>query len=163
MIDINKLIAEAMKELAAATKRGEPTEELNRLKERLSVLKLIKADFTNREKANEIMTEGKQVKALLGMVKSREIVIEKYREGKRLDLVEQMEKEIKILKEMLPPMPSEDDINAATVAAIHEIYAVNGTDFKLSMKDLKTVISKVQDFLPLADGGVISKAFRTQL
>lgn len=163
MIDIDKLIHDEMKELLRLTKDDGSIEEIEKSKARISTLKLVKADFVNREKAFDVLTETNQAKALLNMVKSREVVMEKYREGNRNDLVRKMEDEIEIIKGLLPPMPSEDDVKAATSAAIQELYTINGTDFEVSMRDLKTVIAKVQDFLPLADGGVISKAFRNHL
>ena len=83
MIEINKLIAEAMK---------------SREKERLETLKLIKAQFLIAEKSGEPFDEAKELKILLKMIDQRNESIEQYKKANREDLVKQEESEIKVIK-----------------------------------------------------------------
>lgn len=148
MIDINKLIAEAMK---------------NREKERLETLKLIKAQFLIAEKSGEPFDEAKELKILLKMVDQRNESIEQYKKANREDLVKQEEIEIKVIKEFIPKQPTEADIALETERVIDELQKENGADWKPSMKDMKTVLTKVQEKYPTVNGKVVSNILKEKI
>jgi len=141
MIDINKLIAEAMK---------------NREKERLETLKLIKAQFLIAEKSGETFDEAKELKILLKMIDQRNESITQYKKANRDDLVKQEETEIKVIKEFLPEQPTDDDIAKETERVINELQEINDAEWRVSMKDMKAILTKVQEKYPTANGKVVS-------
>ena len=75
----------------------------------------------------------------------REDAINQFKSGNREDLVENEQKELDILIEYIPKQPSEDEIKEYTQSIIDDMKATSGT---ISMKDMKTILSKVQEQYP---------------
>jgi len=148
MIEINKLIAEAMK---------------SREKERLETLKLIKAQFLIAEKSGEPFDEAKELKILLKMIDQRNESIEQYKKANREDLVKQEESEIKVIKEFIPEQPTEDDIARETERVIDELQSINDADWRVSMKDMKAILTKVQEKYPTANGKIVSNVLKNKM
>lgn len=148
MIEINKLIAEAMK---------------SREKERLETLKLIKAQFLIAEKSGEPFDEAKELKILLKMIDQRNESIEQYKKANREDLVKQEESEIKVIKEFIPEQPTEDDIAQETERVIDELQSINDADWRVSMRDMKTILTKVQEKYPTANGKIVSNVLKSKI
>ena len=86
MIDINKHIAEAMK---------------SKDREKLSTLKLIKAELVKAEKDGVKLDESKEAKILMKMVDQRKESISQYIKGGRNDLAEAEQKEIDVIKQYI--------------------------------------------------------------
>ena len=148
MIDINKLIAEAMK---------------SREKERLETLKLIKAQFLIAEKSGEPFNDAVELKILLKMVDQRNESIEQYKKAGREDLVKQEESEIKVIKEFIPEQPTEADIALETERVINELQDINDADWRVSMRDMKAILTKVQEKYPTANGKVVSNVLKNKI
>ena len=148
MIEINKLIAEAMK---------------SREKERLETLKLIKAQFLIAEKSGEPFDEAKELKILLKMIDQRNESIEQYKKANREDLVKQEESEIKVIKEFIPKQPTEGDIAQETERVIDELQSINDADWRVSMRDMKTILTKVQEKYPTANGKIVSNVLKSKI
>lgn len=148
MIEINKLIAEAMK---------------SREKERLETLKLIKAQFLIAEKSGEPFDEAKELKILLKMIDQRNESIEQYKKANREDLVKQEESEIKVIKEFIPEQPTEGDIAQETERVIDELQSINDADWRVSMRDMKTILTKVQEKYPTANGKIVSNVLKSKI
>lgn len=148
MIDINKLIAEAMK---------------SREKERLETLKLIKAQFLIAEKSGEPFNDAVELKILLKMVDQRNESIEQYKKAGREDLVKQEESEIKVIKEFIPEQPTDADIALETERVINELQDINDADWRVSMRDMKAILAKVQEKYPTANGKVVSNVLKNKI
>jgi len=145
MLDINKHIAEAMKK---------------RETERLNVLKLIKTELVKAEKNGTKLDDASETKILLKMVEQRKDSIEQYTKGSRKDLAEAEQKEIDIINEFIPNMPTEEDIEKYTLESIGRYIAQNDADYKLSMKDMKPIITMVQEKYPMANGKIVSQVLK---
>ena len=148
MIDINKCIAEAMK---------------NREKERLETLKLIKAQFLIAEKSGEVFDEAKELKILLKMIEQRKDSIEQYIKGGRKDLADSEQKEINIITEFIPAQPTEEEIEKYTEISIDKYIEQNDADYKVSMKDMKAILNMVQEKYPMANGKIVSNILKKSI
>ena len=148
MVDINKYIAEAMK---------------NRETERLGTLKLIKAELVKAEKSGAVLDEAKELNILLKMVEQRKDSIEQYTKGGRNDLAEIERKEIDIINEFIPEQPTEEEIEKYADEVITKIIAQNDADWSLSMKDMGVVMGVVKEKYPSASGKIVSKVLKERI
>lgn len=148
MVDINKYIAEAMK---------------NRETERLGTLKLIKAELVKAEKSGAVLDEAKELNILLKMVEQRKDSIEQYTKGGRNDLAEIERKEIDIINEFIPEQPTEEEIEEYANDIITKIIAQNDADWSLSMKDMGVVMGVVKEKYPSASGKIVSKVLKERI
>ena len=148
MIDINKEIAAAMK---------------SRDRERLDVLKLIKTELVKAEKNGVVLNEEKEVSILLKMIEQRKDSIEQYTKGGRKDLADNEQKEIDVIKEYVPELPTEEDIANYTNEAIKTLIASNDADYKVSMKDMKAILTIVQEKYPTANGKIVSNVLKNRI
>lgn len=145
MLDINKLIADAMK---------------SHDRERLETLKLIKSEIVKVEKSGETIDDAKELKILLKMIDQRNESIKQYKNAGRQDLADEEQKEINVISQFIPTQPSDEEIAACTKNCIKEFVAMNDSDWKLSMRDMKTVLTKVQETYPMANGKIVSKVLK---
>ena len=119
---------------------------------RLSTLRLINAAIKEREIA--MRTEGEDVSVsdadilgILGkMVKQRQESARAYEEGGRLELAEQERSEIMIIEEFLPKQLSEEEAQAAVLAAISDTGAESIRDMGKVMGALKSKYTGQMDF-----------------
>lgn len=148
MIDTNKEIAVAMK---------------SRDKEKLDTLKLIKAELVKVEKSGVTLDEAKEVSTLLKMIDQRKDSIEQYLKGGRTDLAEWEQKEIDIIKQYIPEQPTDEEIEEYTVDSIKRYIEQNDADYRISMKDMKPILSMVQERYPTANGKIVSKVLKEKI
>lgn len=148
MIDINKYIAEAMKK---------------RERERLDTLKLIKAELVKAEKDGITLDDAKETKILIKMVEQRKDSISQYIKGGRNDLAEAEQKEIDVINEFIPEQPTDEDIEKYTNDVITHYIEQNDSDYQVSMKDMKAIISMVQERYPMANGKIVSKVLKDRI
>jgi uncharacterized protein YqeY len=148
MIDINKEIAVAMK---------------SRDKEKLDTLKLIKAELVRVEKSGVTLDEAKEVNTLLKMIDQRKESITQYLKGGRSDLAEWEQKEIDIITQYIPEQPTDEEIEKYTVDTISHYIEQNGSDYQVSMKDMKPILSMVQERYPTANGKIVSKVLKEKI
>lgn len=146
MIDVNKLISEAMK---------------SRNKEELEVYKLIKAEFVKAEKDGVVLDDISQAKILLKMCSQREDSIAQYVAGNRKDLAAIESYELGIIKNLMPDQPTDEEIENYTRQAI-TAYKVTNSD-PISMKDMKPLLQIVQSKYPSANGKIVSKVLQSVL
>lgn len=148
MIDLNQELKNAMK-----------------LKDsvRLEVIRSIKSEFSKREHNGEEMTEQHKMEILSKMVSQREDSIKQFKEANRHDLVEKETNELNILKEFAPKEISEDEIKTITEQVIAEYLTHKDIDYKLSMKDMKPILSKVKEIHPAANASVVSVVLKNQI
>jgi hypothetical protein len=148
MIDINRQIAEAMKK---------------RETDRLGTLKLIKAELVKAEKDGIAIDDAKEAKILLKMVDQRKESISQYIKGGRSDLAEAEQKEIEVIKEFIPEQPTDEEIEKYTYDAIDAYIEQNDADYQISMKDMKAILSMVQEKYPMANGKIVSKVLKEKI
>ena len=148
MIDINKYIAEAMKA---------------KDREKLSTLKLIKAELVKVEKDGITLDEAKEAKILMKMVDQRKESISQYIKGGRNDLAEAEQKEIDVIKEYIPEQPTDEEIEAYTNDTINNYVIEKGDDYQVSMKDMKAILSIVQEKYPMANGKIVSNVLKNKI
>ena len=88
---------------------------------RLSVLRMMKAAIRNREvEKRKPLDETECQQVFSTLIKQRQDSVEQYRKGRREDLAEKEEAEIRILEQYLPAPVSESEVEAAIEAAIAE-------------------------------------------
>ena len=145
MIDINKCIAEAMK---------------SRDKERLDTLKLMKTELVKVEKSGVTLDEAKEVSVFLKMIDQRKESIAQYIKGGRSDLAEWEQKEIDIIKQYIPEQPTDEEIEQYTRDSIKHYIEQNDADYLISMRDMKAILSMVQEKYPTANGKIVSNILK---
>ena len=135
---LNELIATAMK---------------NKENDKVSVLRLIKTEFVKKEKDGVELNEATEANILLKMMAQREDAIKQFTQANRLDLVENEQNELNILKEFAPNEASEEEIIAETERIISTMETV-------SMKDMKNILTEVQKKYPTANGKIVSQVVK---
>ena len=115
------------KDLVAAMKARE---EL-----RLSVLRMAKAALMNKKvELGKIPEDAEALAVLRTLIKQRRDSVEQFRKGKRDDLADKEEAEIKIIERYLPAGASDEEIEAALAVAIQETGATSAKDLGKVMK-----------------------------
>ena len=124
--------------------------------EKLNVLRLVKTEFTKFEKTGKKLTENDEVNILLKMVAQRVESVKQYNEAKRFDLSDKEAFEIETIKNLLPKLPSQEEIEEYVKQIIQEYSIQKGVDYKLSMRDMKPILTKVQEKYSTANGKTVS-------
>ena len=137
---LNSLIAEAMK---------------NKENDRVAVLRLIKAELLKKEKEGKPLDETIEASVLMKMVSQREDSINQFKQANRMDLAENEQKELDIIKEFAPKQVSDEDI---TIETENVIANMGGT---VTMKDMKNILAEVQKVYPTANGKLISQIVKS--
>lgn len=140
---LNSLIAEAMK---------------NKENDRVAVLRLIKAELLKKEKEGKPLDETIEASVLMKMVSQREDSINQFKQANRMDLAENEQKELDIIKEFAPKQVSDEEVIAETELQIDILKDVKGD---VTMKDMKLIISLVQKVYPTANGKLISQIVKS--
>lgn len=99
------------------------------------------------------MTETDEVAVLRKELKNKEEAKELFVKGNRVDLVEQMDYEISVVKEYLPPEISQEKIKEVIIQLIEE----KGNNFGLIMKEAMVSLGGS------VDGGVVSRVVKEEL
>jgi hypothetical protein len=127
------IVEQIEKDLVAAMKARE---EL-----RLSVLRMAKAAFMNKKvELGKPPGDAEALAVLRTLIKQRHDSAEQFRKGKRDDLADKEEAEIKIIERCMPAGASEEEIDAAVAAAIQETAATGAKDLG---KVMKTAMAKL--------------------
>lgn len=123
---------------------------------RLSVLRLIKAELVKKEKDGVKLDEKSEGMILQKMISQREDSIKQYNSAGRKDLVESETIELNIIKEYAPKQVSDDEIKNKAMEVINDLSKSK----QITMKDTKEIISIVQETYPTANGKVISQVIK---
>jgi uncharacterized protein len=145
MINIDKLISEATKSKSPA----------------LATYRLVKAEFLRWTKDNpsKKFDELTANKILKKMCKERQEAVRIYWAAGRDDLAESELKEIEYIQPFLLKEPSDKEVKLYTTQIIETEF-----EGKVSMKDMKKILSLVQAKFPGASGKIVSlvvKAYAT--
>ena len=128
------------------------------LKDRLRVLRSLKAALRNREiDLRKELSEQEAMKILSSEIKKREQAIELYLRAERDDLVKNDRFEIDIIKEYLPKRLSEVELQEEVAKAVAETGAASMKEMGLVMKLLKERLGE------RADGKSLSNLVRAKL
>lgn len=139
---IDEMIASAMK---------------NREKELLEVLKLVKCEFVKATKDGVELNDVTETKILLKMCSQREDSIRQYIEGGREDLANAEKAELDVINTFLPKQATDDEIENFTRETITAYCLTQDEGHKLSMRDMKPILTIVQGKYPTANGKLVSK------
>ena len=139
---IDKLIADALK---------------SGNRERCESIKLIKATLLNLQKSGKDYTEQSEMNALMKMKSQIEDSIQQYTEAKRNDLLVKERFDLDVLSEFLPKRATDEEIAEATNNTIDKLGR------KPTMADMKTVLAKVKETFPTANGGIVSKVLKERM
>ena len=121
------IVEQIQKDLVGAMKAKE---EL-----KLSVLRMAKAALMNKKiELGKPLGDPEALAVLRTLVKQRGDSAEQFRKGKRDDLADKEEAEIKIIELYLPAGASAEEIDAAVASAIQETGATSAKDMGKVMK-----------------------------
>lgn len=149
MIQIDELIKDAM-------------HQKNR--DLLNVLKLIKAEFLKKQtepgRKEKELNDEEQTKVLLKMASQREDSIKQYTNGGRQDLADAERKELEIIKQFTPKQPTDDELAEYTSNIVQQYVKDKTEGYKLSMKDMKPIMTMVKEKYPTANGKIVSQTLQ---
>jgi len=121
------IVERVEKDLVAALKAQEAL--------KLSVLRMMKAALMNKKvELGKVLDDPEALAVLRTLVKQRHESAEAFRRGRRDDLADKEEAEIKIVEGYLPAAANEEEIDAAVAAAIAETGASTSRDLGKAMK-----------------------------
>ena len=139
-------------DLKAAMKEGRK-EDVGIYRMLLSEIKNLAIDMNSRDD----VTDEIVIAALVRAVKTRLQSIEQYKQGGRLDLVEQEEREVEIISIYLPEELSEDELGRM----VDEAIAESGTETPKEIgKVMKIVMPKTKG---RADGNTVRRLVHDRL
>lgn len=102
---------------------------------RVSVLRMIKAAFKNRQiELGKPLEDSEAIAVLRTLVKQRRESVEQFRKGGREDLANKEEAEIQIVEGYLPAAVTDQEIEAVVADAIAETGGGSPKDFGKVMK-----------------------------
>ncbi len=126
---------------------------------KLSVLRMMKAALMNKKiELGKAVEDPEALAVLRTLAKQRRESVEAFRKGGRDDLAVKEEAEIKIVEAYLPAAATEEDIDAAVVAAIAETGASTAKDVGKTMKAAMAKLAGKN-----ADGKRVSEKVRAKL
>lgn len=146
--------------MSLVTRLKEAQKDAMRAKDklRLGTIRLALAEVKQREvDTREELTDDEVIALLTKMVKQRNDSIAQFKDANRLDLVEQEESELVVLKTFLPEPLSDDEVNALIAEAVEATGASGMQDMGKVMGWLKP---KVQG---RADMGKLSGQIKAKL
>jgi len=145
------IVEQVEKDLVAAMKAKE---EL-----KLSVLRMAKAAFMNKKvELGKALGDPEALAVLRMLIKQRRDSAEQFRKGKRDDLADKEEAEIKIIELYLPAGASAEEIDTAVASAIQETAAASAKDMG---KVMKAAMAKLAG--KNVDGRQVSERVRARL
>lgn len=145
------IVEKVEKDLVAALKAQEAL--------KLSVLRMMKAALMNKKvELGKAVDDSEALAVLRTLAKQRRESVEAFRKGRRDDLADKEEAEIKIVEAYLPAAASDEDIDAAVVAAIAETGASTAKDLGKAMKAAMAKLTGKN-----ADGKRVSEKVRAKL
>jgi len=145
------IVERVEKDLVAAMKARE---EL-----KLSVLRMAKAALMNKKvELGKPLGDPEATAVLRTLIKQRHDSTEQFRKGKRDDLADKEEAEIKILELYLPAGASLEEIDAAVTSALQETGATSAKDLG---KVMKATMAKLAG--KNVDGKQVSEKVRARL
>lgn len=127
-------------------------------KDKLNVVRMLKSDVQMAElnKKSEL-TDDEVISVVSKQIKMRKDSIREFEKGNRTDLIEQANKEIKILEEYLPEQLSEEEIINIVNDVFDKVKPVSVSDMGKIMGALNPLVKGK------ADMGFVSKIVKEKL
>src|SRR5690625_1418431 len=100
-------------------------------KEKLSVIRMVKASLQNEaiHLGVDTLRENDELTILSRELKQRNESLTEFKNANRDDLVEKIEKEIKILQDYMPKQLTEEEIDAIIMQTIVDVHATSKKEF----------------------------------
>lgn len=109
----------------------------NKEKERLDVIKMLKAAIQNEEiKKKESLSDDEIISIITKQVKMRKDAIEEFKKANRDDLISSYENEIKVLEKYLPEALSDEEVIKIIDEAFNKINPTSQKEMGLIMKEV---------------------------
>ena len=131
----------------------------NREKERLSVIRMLKASLQNEaiKLGKNELTEDEELTVLSREAKQRKDSLQEFQNAGREDLVEKIQTELSYLNEYMPKQLTEDELEQLVKETIAE---VNGSSKADLGKVMGAIMPKVKG---KADGSLVNKLVQKHL
>ena len=142
--EIDQLIADAMKRRAPE----------------LEIYKLIKCEFVKAEKDGVVLDEVAEARIILRMIAQRKDSIEQFLGAGRTDLANSEQAELKVLEGFMPAQLTDEEISEYVLGVIGAYKVAKPAGYNLSMRDMKPIMTLVQEKYPTAPGKLISGTFQ---
>lgn len=127
--------------------------------ERLSVLRMVKANLMNRQiEKGADLTDEEITKALQTLVKQRRDSVEQYEKAGRDELAAKEKSEITVLEDYLPQSATKEEIEKAVDEAIAETGASSIKEMGIVMKATQAKLAGKS-----ADGRLVSETVKAKL
>jgi uncharacterized protein len=136
-----------------------------RMAERVSTLRMVKAALKNKEiEQRSPVTDAQAVLVLTTLIKQRKDSIEQFTKGNRPELAEKEAAEITLIEEYMPKAAGDDELRQLVTSTLAELRAQGAP---LGSKDMGTVMKAVQAKIQAsglrADGRVVSEMVKAAL
>lgn len=124
----------------------------------LSVLRMLKSEIINESRKGSIhtLTDDEVLKVIKKGVKTRKDSIEEYKKYGKLDIVNELAKEVDILNKYLPQEMSEEEI----IKIVNEVFEELKPS---SMKDMGNLMKVISSKITNADMSLVSKIVKDKL
>ncbi|WP_429970849.1 GatB/YqeY domain-containing protein [Fructilactobacillus sp. Tb1] len=127
-------------------------------KDELTIIRMLKSNLMNEKiKLGHELSDDEAAAVVNREIKQHLDSIEQFKAGAREDLVEQQEKEMKILKKYAPKQMSPEKVAEVVKETVEQLGATGKSDFG---KVMGAVMGKVRG---KADGNDVKKAVNDQL
>jgi uncharacterized protein YqeY len=136
---------------------------INKNASELKTLRLIKSEITKSEKDGIELNDVTIFKILNKMLNQREDAYNQYIKAERHDLANVELEEMNVIKSFMPKQPSEEEINSEIKNTIENYISSKDETFKISMKDMKTILTTVQIKYPTVNGKIVSEVLKTYI
>lgn len=124
----------------------------------LNAIRMITNDIKNKEiELRRELDDGEIAQLISAQVRKRQEAIEQFRQGGRMDLVEEENKQVELLKSYLPQPLSEEELSKMIDEAIEEAGATSPRDLG---KVMRLIMPRVRG---RADGKTVNQMVRRKL
>ena len=155
-------VAEELKTVEGEARKKAEAEKAA-VENRLKTLRLIKAELTKKnDKVEYTLDEETEKGVLVEMKKERAKFIKQYKAAGRNDLAEELANEVSVIKEFLPGMPDDDEIVAYINQVIDEFLATKEPGYKLTPRDMGSIVKPVRAKYKDADGSLIKETLESR-
>lgn len=140
----------------------------------LRTFRLLKAELVKYEKDSGSITDAVEQKIVAKMIKQRNDSLAQYdaflattNDSDKVELAmlnrKEEQAELDLLKSLFPDLPSDDDVENFIRLTITNYKLSKEEGYKLSMKDMRPIMTTVQGKYPSADGKLISSILKEVL
>jgi len=164
LYQIEQKIASIREEKIALLASDKNHPNLPNVNERLGSLVLIKSELIRENKNNNEyhLTKDEETILLNQMAEKRKQNVKDYSNNGRPELAEADFKELKVIEEFLPKMPTEEEMKQFISNTIDN-YAVEQGITTLSMKDMGKIKALVNATYPTVNGGIIKDVLMSKI